>query len=748
MRKKEDALPQWSDALRLEIEPIDSQHRHLLNLLQQLGQEIEQQKNGLLEKLWSVVDYAYLHLDQEEQMMAHCNYSGLQAHLVQHLEFQQMLMQFMAQVEQQESSPQQYLQFTAALRQWWVSHISEVDRSYVSAVTGGGNQEHGPQSEPQSGTAAGTCMSAEMAIEVNRAMRQQHLATLARNIELNQTVARQRAESEMLLNAMGDGLVVADRQGRIRKVNPKLEQLTGRTEEELLQQPVGTLFEEEEEEEEVTGEVQKLFQSRLQHLHDHDHEAFHRLLIEAPIPLLVFNRETVQDVPAAIFLASHELEQLLGYPEGALQGRSLFELLPDQDRQRLQQRISRAEARLLCIEEKRCHWLHADGHQLESTICLLQIKCGDRQHVIIQIRTEQTLSRDLLAITPFGRVLVEEEEEELHLQRRLSNRNGEPVPVALNGSLLYTHRGTTDGALLVLHDLSEHKRLEQREQYAAFQSGVAEMSAHILHNVGNTIQGMDACEGELVEQLKTLQQVQSLYSQFLQNLEQAEAGEDPQAQEAARETMITAGRKLPAALLESVINPATEQLKTLSTGISHIKEVIRAQQKGVKIDTHAVLFPLTDLFEDLRLLSEGDTSQRAIALIAEIAPSMPEVRLPRNQLLQAMINLVKNSAESIDERIQAKKLPANGGEIRVRASLDETQLRLEVADNGNGIAPEIHDNLLRFGFTTKDYGSGFGLHAIGNFVGSIGGTIRIESEGVGQGATVVITLPLPRIRGQ
>ena len=43
----------------------------------------------------------------------------------------------------------------------------------------------------------------------------------------------------------------------------------------------------------------------------------------------------------------------------------------------------------------------------------------------------------------------------------------------------------------VISDISERKSLEHQQQYVAFQSGVAEMSASILHNIGNTVGGIN-----------------------------------------------------------------------------------------------------------------------------------------------------------------------------------------------------------------------------------------------------------------
>ena len=47
-----------------------------------------------------------------------------------------------------------------------------------------------------------------------------------------------------------------------------------------------------------------------------------------------------------------------------------------------------------------------------------------------------------------------------------------------------------------------------------------------------------------------------------------------------------------------------------------------------------------------------------------------------------------------------------------------------------------------FGFTTKPKGHGFGLHSSALLAKELGGTLNVESEGIGRGATFILILPL------
>ena len=70
------------------------------------------------------------------------------------------------------------------------------------------------------------------------------------------------------------------------------------------------------------------------------------------------------------------------------------------------------------------------------------------------------------------------------------------------------------------------------------------------------------------------------------------------------------------------------------------------------------------------------------------------------------------------------------------------RVRISVIDNGVGIAPENMGRLFRHGFTTRKSGHGFGLHSGALAAQELGGTLRAESDGPGQGAAFLLELPV------
>lgn len=78
--------------------------------------------------------------------------------------------------------------------------------------------------------------------------------------------------------------------------------------------------------------------------------------------------------------------------------------------------------------------------------------------------------------------------------------------------------------------------------------------------------------------------------------------------------------------------------------------------------------------------------------------------------------------------------------MKLERSGDE-RVRIEVHDNGMGIAPEMLNRIFQYGFTTREEGHGFGLHSSALAAQELGGSLTVHSEGQGRGATFALELP-------
>lgn len=94
-------------------------------------------------------------------------------------------------------------------------------------------------------------------------------------------------------------------------------------------------------------------------------------------------------------------------------------------------------------------------------------------------------------------------------------------------------------------------------------------------------------------------------------------------------------------------------------------------------------------------------------------------KLDRTQLIRVVTNLVKNAVQAIPEGRQPK--------VVVNVFSEGDQVKITVADNGSGIAPEDGEKIFEPKFTTKTSGMGLGLGMVKNIVETYRGSINFTS---------------------
>jgi signal transduction histidine kinase len=124
---------------------------------------------------------------------------------------------------------------------------------------------------------------------------------------------------------------------------------------------------------------------------------------------------------------------------------------------------------------------------------------------------------------------------------------------------------------------------------------------------------------------------------------------------------------------------------------------------------------------------------RDVEIETAIDADLPPVALSEESLVQVLLNLLFNAVDAA---------PPKDGRIAVRARRAGKCVRVEVTDNGPGIAPAIRDRLFEPFVTTKEVGkgTGLGLSVCRGLVESAGGTIDAEDSPEG-GARLVAELP-------
>jgi PAS domain S-box-containing protein len=229
---------------------------------------------------------------------------------------------------------------------------------------------------------------------------------------------------------------------------------------------------------------------------------------------------------------------------------------------------------------------------------------------------------------------------------------------------------------------------------------------------------------------------------------------------------------LVAGVAHEINNPLAGEMASQALAIHEVKEFVELLRRDDPLDREAMARradeviamldnaqsgarDIADIVRDLAAFGRPDAKRGRVQLLSVVDSAMrwlrvsvgdvatlqvacaevPDVVASAGQLEQVVVNLVTNASLAIPQ--------GQPGEIAIRVGPGTSgRVRLEVADNGKGIAPEILARIFEPYFTTRDAGKGTGLglaisHAI---VASHGGTLTVESE-VGKGATFRVELP-------
>jgi predicted ATPase/signal transduction histidine kinase len=141
---------------------------------------------------------------------------------------------------------------------------------------------------------------------------------------------------------------------------------------------------------------------------------------------------------------------------------------------------------------------------------------------------------------------------------------------------------------------------------------------------------------------------------------------------------------------------------------------------------------VNEVIEEMVILLQNEAKGHSVALRTDLFKGLPNVVADRVQLQQALMNLMLNGIEAMQDTT---------GELSIKSQLaDDGQLLISVADTGVGLPAENVDRLFDAFFTTKSQGTGLGLAITRSIVESHGGRIWATSNS-GRGATFKFTLP-------
>jgi PAS domain S-box-containing protein len=297
------------------------------------------------------------------------------------------------------------------------------------------------------------------------------------------------------------------------------------------------------------------------------------------------------------------------------------------------------------------------------------------------------------------RVLHTGEIVELAAETRLVTRHGQTLPVTHSAAPIRGLRGTQQGVVMVLRDISAYTHLEEQLRQAQKLEAIGTLAGGIAHDFNNILA---AILGFTELAIYDVPQVSATWH----NLQQ----------------VLTAGKRA----------------KDL------VQQILAFSRKTLTARTPITLHMLVT--EALVLLRASLPS--TIPIRTHLAEDAGAVLADATQLHQVLLNLCANAAYAM--RMTGGVLEVQLEAVEVEAPLAVIQatlqpgsyVRLMVRDTGQGMAPDVVERIFEPYFTTKPpgEGSGIGLAVVHGIITHHEGGIAVTSA-PGHGTTVTVYLP-------
>lgn len=302
-----------------------------------------------------------------------------------------------------------------------------------------------------------------------------------------------------------------------------------------------------------------------------------------------------------------------------------------------------------------------------------------------------------------------------------------------SGELLY-YEGKVEDITERKKNEAELEQLHRQLMETSRNAGMAEVATGVLHNVGNVLNSVNVSAMLITDRLSKSKSAHVTQISALLKENESNLGvfitSDPR------------GRKLPDFIHTLAIRLSVEQRELLAEAeglrknIGHIKDIVSVQQNYAKVSGIIESLPPSGLVEDALQMNAAAFDRHNIDVVREFA-EVPDVRADKHKVLQILVNVVRNAKFAVSER------PTKEKRIAVRIGINgNNRVKISVADNGIGIAPENLTRIFAHGFTTRKDGHGFGLHTSALAAKELGGSLTAYSEGPGLGATFTLELPV------
>ncbi len=258
--------------------------------------------------------------------------------------------------------------------------------------------------------------------------------------------------------------------------------------------------------------------------------------------------------------------------------------------------------------------------------------------------------------------------------------SGKDLALGYTLSVLHGSEGERLGWVFIFQDLTEIQSMQKHVQRLERLALAGRMAAEISHEIKNPLAAMSGS-------------VQMLLAR-------------------------TALHSMDARLLEIV----RREIDRINGLITDFLWLTRGAQRAAQVQGVHVCSVIGEILDTLKLQARLESKHRVLTHFQ----CEPSLLLDEGQFRQVMWNLLLNALEAMPQggTIELGVSCGNG----VKEGNGPREVRIDVCDNGPGIAPEMRDKVFEPFFTTKSRGTGLGLGITYQLMENMGGRIEMNSH--------------------
>jgi signal transduction histidine kinase len=290
--------------------------------------------------------------------------------------------------------------------------------------------------------------------------------------------------------------------------------------------------------------------------------------------------------------------------------------------------------------------------------------------------------------------------------------------------------GGTGGLIVLVRDLTRERRAEAHQRTLEQLASLATLTGGVAHEIKNPLNSL------------------SIHAQLMDHYLRHAMEHDKPAD---------------AHRLHNSVQVILEETRRLADIVDEFLAAVRPTRPSLEPrDLNALCQRVAELFQP-------EADRRGVILDVRLDPDLGLAQFDERQLMQAIVNLVKNGLEAIDQREEheapsraathsrparadtataggagerSQTIPARlaTGRVVITTRGTADRVLVQVEDDGAGMPPETLKRIFEPFFTTKFHGTGLGLMNVHRIVTEHEGTVHVSSQ-PGEGTVFVLNLP-------